>query len=175
MNLFLTGGIQVGKTTLIKRLIQELGVTVGGFCTARHFAGDRQDGFIIQDITEAGQPGAPFHYIARGSRETGWQPVPETFETVGVQILAQCLETKKDLIIMDELGHLESGAPLFQEMVHRCLSFPVPVLGVLKERSTPFLDSIRQRPDVRLVPVTAANREEQYGVVRRLLLAHLKR
>lgn len=87
MNLFVTGDIQVGKTTLIKLLLRKLDVEAGVFFTSRHYTAGQQDGFVLQDIREAGKPGAPVHFIARGSREAGWQPLPETLKTLGLQIV----------------------------------------------------------------------------------------
>lgn len=175
MNLLLTGEIQVGKTTLIKRLTRDLDISVVGFCTSRHFSGGKQDGFIIEEVGGSLTFGQRPCYIAKGSPETGWHPCPETFETIGVQILQNCLKSNSDLILMDELGHLESQAPLFQELVHRCLSSPIPVLGVIKPRKTPFLDSIRQRADVQVVTITPVNRDEQYLVLKKQFRHFFKR
>ena len=63
------------------------------------------------------------------------------------------------LVIMDELGFLENEAFAFQGEVFKCLECGIPVLGVLKAVSTPFLDTIRVRPDVRILEVTPENRE----------------
>lgn len=165
MNLLLTGKIQVGKTTLIKRLIKDLDISVAGFYTSRHFVRDKQDGFIIKDLSGSLTSDETTFYIAKGSPGTGWQPCPETFETIGVQILQNCLKSNSDLILMDELGHFESQAPLFQKLVHQCLSSPIPVLGVIKPRRTPFLDSIRQRTDVQVVTITPENRDDHYLIL----------
>lgn len=175
MNLLLTGEIQVGKTTLINRLIGDLDIAAVGFRTSRHFVEGKQDGFIIEDLSGSLTSSQTPSYIAKGSPGTGWEPCPETFETIGVQILQNCLESNSDLILMDELGHLESHAPLFQGLVHRCLSSPIPVLGVIKPRRTPFLDSIRQRTDVQLVTITPMNRDDQYLILRQLLRPIFKR
>ncbi len=55
--------------------------------------------------------------------------VTETFEDLGVRILQDCLKSKPDLIIMDELGILEAEAKTFQDYVRKCLASDIPVLG----------------------------------------------
>jgi len=52
---------------------------------------------------------------------------------------------------MDELGRFELGSPAFLDVVREALASPIPVVGVLKAESNPFLDSIRARPDTAVI------------------------
>lgn len=61
---------------------------------------------------------------------------------------------------MDELGPHEAEAVRFRQMVFKVLDGPVPVLGVLQEARSPFLQEIAQRPDVTVLRITEENRNE---------------
>jgi nucleoside-triphosphatase THEP1 len=63
------------------------------------------------------------------------------------------------IIVMDELGFMELPARAFTEAVMRALDGEVPVLGVLRKDSNPFLDAVGTHPKVRVVEVTEANRD----------------
>ncbi len=61
---------------------------------------------------------------------------------------------------MDELGPHEAEAVRFRQMILKVLDGPVPVLGVLQEAPSPFLQEIAQRPDVTVLRITEENRNE---------------
>ena len=61
---------------------------------------------------------------------------------------------------MDELGPHEAKAVRFRQMILKVLDGPVPVLGVLQEAPSPFLQEIAQRPDVTVLRITEENRNE---------------
>jgi nucleoside-triphosphatase len=169
INIFLTGKIQVGKSTLIQRLVTNLNVRTGGFKTARHFTGSRHDGFVMEaagheNVTADFRP-----YIAEMQKNGHWKAITETFEIFGVRLLKKSLGAKNDLILMDELGYFESAAFDFQQSVFQCLSSSIPVLGVIKMRSTGFLDRVRARKDLNIFLITEENREGQYWKLEKIL------
>ncbi len=64
------------------------------------------------------------------------------------------------ILILDECGYLESNATLFHQAVYQALEAPIPILGVVRQMSTPsWLDTIRKHPNVQLVTVTESNRD----------------
>lgn len=182
MNLLLTGEIQVGKTTIINRLLEELQLTPSGFKTLRQIIEGKHVGFIMEDLTGIVPVDCNPLYIAKPGGEPRelqrpqgrWEPVTGTFEYWGVKILQESLASPKDLILMDELGHFESTAFTFQRKVLECLSSPIPVLGVVKQRSTDFLDHVRSRADVNIVTITIDNRNEQYDNIKKILRRYLR-
>jgi nucleoside-triphosphatase len=44
-----------------------------------------------------------------------------------------------------------------------------PVLGTIHRRSTPFIDAIKSRPDVTVIEVTYANRDDLPGQIVNML------
>lgn len=155
MHIFLTGSRGVGKSTVLDRTVELLGIRPGGFRTG--FAPDRTrlclwPAWERPDWSEA-------HTVARlvDGRLTG---DPAAFDRLGPAILWESLPWTR-LLVLDELGWLEAGAPAFQGTVRACLAGPVPVLGVVKpphERRGTWLEGLVDTPGGTLVEVDPANR-----------------
>jgi nucleoside-triphosphatase len=172
-NIFLTGDIRIGKSALIDRAVDGLRLKAGGFKTLRHYSGGEHDGFVMEDLNEEKVSPVNRLFVAKKGEKGRWKDIPETFEGFGVDILRKSLSSNIDLIIMDELGYFESNALNFQKQVFKCLSASLPVLGVVKKRSTAFLDRIRAMENVIVLPVTMENRDnvgvELCGIMMELL------
>jgi nucleoside-triphosphatase THEP1 len=63
------------------------------------------------------------------------------------------------LIIMDEVGFMESGAYAFRKAVMDTLGGDVPVLGVMRWERNPFLDEIGALEKVKIIEVNEFNRD----------------
>jgi nucleoside-triphosphatase len=161
VNLFLTGGIQVGKSTIINRYVSAHGYRVGGFKTLAQPRGT--DGSSAVHILRA-DGSEPFSadnvaFLRHGPHaRKGLTVYPERYDGHGVALLRAAEDC--DLLLMDELGPKEEDALAFQQAVLDCLEGPIPVLGVVMKRPSPFLDRVRTHPRVKLVEVTVDNREE---------------
>ena len=165
-NLLLTGRPGVGKTTLIKKAIEGLAVKVGGFWTEEIRIQGRRLGFRIvsaaaEDVLAHVDSPSPFRVGRYGVN------VP-AFERVGVAAIEQAIR-HADLIVMDELGRMELYSERFRETALRALDCPKPVLGVIQDRQTAFLDGIRARKDVTILRVTPDNRSSVLDRLRFLL------
>jgi nucleoside-triphosphatase THEP1 len=91
---------------------------------------------------------------------------PEAFDTTGVELLAS--SGRKGITLMDELGFLEKDAHAFQAAVFARLEQDVPVLGVLRDTHTAFLDAVRAHPRVKLMRVSLENRDDVPDMMLRL-------
>lgn len=156
MNIFLTGAVQGGKSTVIDRFLALSGLRPTGFRTT--FGDTRELEHRSLYICPAGA--APVWDEAHTAVTfQGRQPriIPGVFDSVGVE----CLKMPGDIAIMDELGRFERDELAFQQTVLDVLDSPVPVLGVLRTgKEIPWLDRIKSRSDVTLVAVTQENRDE---------------
>ena len=168
MNVFLTGKKQVGKSTLLRRVLETLpGVETSGFKTVT--AADLPDALgSVYIIPAAGDRGENGDYNRVGVRRGGGRvnlAYPEVFDGRGVGILENAEKCR--LVIMDEIGKMEADAPLFVARVKELLSGETPVFGVLRqEGETPLQEYIRKSPDTLLFEVTEDNREELVSKVR---------
>ena len=151
-HIFLTGERQIGKSTAVSKALQMLNVTPGGFRTAG--ANVKEDGssdvmlYPAEMRPEDGQKAA---HRMPDKREA----YPEIFDTYG----ASLLKRPAKLILMDELGFLESDAKTFQQTVCETLDGATPVLGVIRNKKTAFLDAVRTRDDIILLTLTKENRD----------------
>lgn len=162
MHLFLTGKVQIGKTTVVDKTIARLGVTPGGFRT--YFGEDRRAPHHFLYMSSAARPRsfAPDHAVAEfrlgaDGAPTACQLLPR-FEELGLQYLAQA--SAYPLIILDECGRLEQRFPRFCAQVLELLEGETPVLGVVRQDVMGWLEEIRHHPKVQLVTVTEQNRNE---------------
>jgi len=161
-NVFLSGVPGVGKTTLIRRALEQLvlpdqGVRVaGGFYTEEIRERGRRVGFRIRTLD--GKEATLAHVRCQSRFRVGRYGVDVgAFDRVGVQGLRDAMR-RPGIIVMDEVGRMELYSKQFQSTVREVLDSPAPVLGVLQRRRSPFLDEIRRRKDVHLIEVTHGNR-----------------
>ena len=180
MHIFLTGDFQVGKSTLINKVLEDLSVCrLGGFRTIS--VADIPDAFgsvyIVRGdkslSTGAYGTGGRGAFYGDENRvgirgNNGPSGFPEVFDRFGVMTLADAENC--DLILMDEIGKMERNALVFTKRILELLDGNVPILGVLrKEGNTPLQEQIRNHPNVCLIEVTADNRDQLEPELIRLL------
>lgn len=162
-NLLLTGVPRVGKTTVIKRVIEGSGLPFCGFYTEEIREGEQRVGFKI--ITTSGQEGTLAHVRIRSKYVVGRYGVNiEDVKNVAMPVLQRALEEGK-IIVIDEIASMELYCPGFAELVIQCLDSLQPLLGALQMKPLPFLKRIREREDVEILNVTPFNRNDLPSVV----------
>jgi len=154
MNILITGPVQVGKTTLLNTVLKTIDTKVHGFYTKPYFEDGLVIGYKMFDYTKSIDP----FIIGIKDTPTSCQPITENFETYGVSILSKALESNT-VIILDELGILESKAVKFRKKILECLDSENLVIGVIKKKHNTFLNQIRDRKDVIIVDVSLINRD----------------
>ena len=148
MHILLTGRVQVGKSTALNRYIKSRGISADGYRTYWH---DPDTLFIAP--YGASDPGRTAAVTVNFKRV----PITETFDGYGASLVRSC--GKKQLIVFDELGRLETHSQLFTSAVLRKFDGSVPILGVIKPEHNAFLDAIRAKPNVITIEVTEENRD----------------
>lgn len=161
MHILLTGEIQVGKTTVIKRFLDETGLTADGFRTYWKPSEDGGTDLFIRPYGDPKADGLVFRCAHRLDCRR-WV-YADAFDMAADAFMHDC--GKKDIVIMDELGFMETEAHAFRRAIMERLNKDKPVLGVIKPRSTPFLDGIRALPNVETVLVTTENRDCIYSTL----------
>jgi nucleoside-triphosphatase len=154
-HVFLTGEIQIGKSTAIRRFLRASGVDADGFVSRIVFSEGRRELHIARFDTSGGVTDSRLAAIVGTPRAAARG---EAFDSHGAGIVESC--GARRLIIFDELGVLEENATRFKTAVIGKLGGRVPALGVVKKAESAFLDAIRGRPDVDVITVTAENRDE---------------
>ena len=164
-HIILCGRRQVGKTTMINRLMRELRVPVYGYQTSttvrdpdgtRHiymYPAGKVDGYMSEE-NHVGDCNMKVRSVNR-----------RVFEDLGVRLLKGA---KPDgVIVMDEIGFMEIGADDFCGEVLRALDGDIPVLAAVKdtEFGSEFLDKIRKHQNAGVYMLTEKNRDEVFAAV----------
>lgn len=157
-HLFLTGAKQVGKSTLLRRLIEEKSLDCAGFETRAFFIDGERRGFTLHGRVSM-PPYENDCIVCARIGEKMSVPVPQTFNTNGVAILQRSLAAPAPFLLMDELGKLERSADAFCAQVLATLDSDKRVLGVLQKCDSPLIDAIIAREDVSVLTVTQENRD----------------
>jgi len=151
MNILLTGPTQIGKSTILKKVIQMLDLEMTGFYTQPFLIKNKVIGYKMIDYQNA----LSSSIIGIKDTPTTCKPYTLMFETKAIEILSQPVS---DAYLLDELGFLERYAINYQNKTLEILDSNKLVLGVLKDKKTTFLDTIRNRNDVIIIRVTESNR-----------------
>lgn len=161
MHYFLTGERQVGKSTLIDKLISQTGASVGGFRTSfdeNRFTSKYRN-LYMYDAAES---------LIKDEDHVICQIFPdkilshiERFDTLGSSYINRALINNCDLLIMDECGRLENKAEIFKASVLQALDKAPLVLGVIQIELPKWTEAIFNRPDVELVHINIENRDSE--------------
>ena len=177
MHIFLTGDVQVGKSTIIKKTLAALKLRdIGGFRSVS--VPDLPDGamsvYLIPARDEHPMMGDWNRVGIRKGCGRGIEKIPEAFERAGVQALVDA--ENMPLILMDEVGRMESAAARFSARILELLNGDTPILGVVQKiADSKLTNAIRQHPNVRVLTVTKENREKLAEEVLRLVSKELDR
>lgn len=154
-HLFLTGPKGVGKSTLIRGLLAEESGPLGGFFTVKHEGGV----YLLPAAQERAFTSENFLF------RCGHGGDPARFDDLGCAALADTAGCR--LLVMDELGPHEAEAKQFQAAVFRTLDGALPVLGVLQQTESEFLERIARHSRVTVLTVSEENRNTLAAELRR--------
>ncbi|HYY06898.1 MAG TPA: nucleoside-triphosphatase [Candidatus Limnocylindria bacterium] len=158
-NLLITGPPGIGKTTVLERVLACLPPAAAtGFLTREVRARGVRQGFAIETLDGHTAPLASVHFDA-GPRVGRYRVRVAALDAVAVPALAPRPGVR--LIVVDEIGKMESLSSRFADAVRAALDSPVPVLGTIARSGGALIAEVRRRPDVTLVEVTHENR---YGL-----------
>ena len=157
----LTGRPGCGKTTLIKRVVNELARPAGGFYTEEIRERGARVGFkiVTTDGKEAVFANVNFPATAEPQRLGKYGLDLSGLETIGVAALRRAVAARH-LVVIDEIGPMEIRSRTFCDAVNEALDINVPVLGTISVRPNPFTNAIKNRRDVTIIEVGRSNRDQ---------------
>jgi nucleoside-triphosphatase len=156
--LFLTGTPGIGKTTLIRALVERLeGIACAGFYTKETKQNGHRTGFRIVALD-----GRETTLASLGSRKptVGKYSIHvEEFEKLVLRYLDP-VTTPADLYVVDEIGKMELLSHSFRTRIIELLAQPTSVLATISKKGNGFIDQLKRRRDVEIIEVTRKNRDE---------------
>ena len=163
-HIMIVGRNGVGKSTLIRALLDAIPLPVSGVITKKeaeaenglcpvfiHLYGEERRYSAENCIGECSDCGSIAH--------------PEAFDR-----FAERMRFGNDVVIVfDELGFMESGSPRFTEAVLHTLDTAPFCICAVRDKQTAFLNAVRSHPRASVFTITEENRD----ALREQLLAML--
>ena len=153
-HILIVGRNGVGKSTLIRALLEMIPTQVHGVITKKE--APQPDGFCPVYIHSYG---APRQYGVENRvglcRQGNSIAFPEAFDRFAVSEAFP----KSGVVVFDALGFLESGAPRFTEAVLKTLDEAPLVIAAVRDKETPFLDAVRSHPRADVYRIDPENRD----------------
>ncbi|MDZ7337534.1 MAG: nucleoside-triphosphatase [candidate division KSB1 bacterium] len=163
--LLLTGEKGVGKSTLLREVINKLRCEVAGFVTEPVLDHDHRVGYRMIDLC-TGKEATIAQRVPHSTAARGGPFVVnhQAFEVFGAALVREA-SRRADLIVMDEIGCMEQGAPLFQEAVRACLASGKPVICVVQAAKCAFVEELLATYRTEVVRVSAVQMEKTRGLI----------
>lgn len=160
MNLILTGERQIGKSTALHRFLSGYTGSIAGFRTVFSDRSDPENRSLLLCPYPDGT--AEPAVIWRNGR-------PETDLSVFDRMVPPLLAHSADLLVLDELGKFERDAAEMRRAVEAAFDSPRDVLAVVRLDAPDWMGALKLRGDVRVLTVTAENRDTIPAQLEKLL------
>ncbi len=155
-NILLTGLPGIGKTTIIKKIVERHKDRCAGFYTEEIREHNIRIGFRL--LTLSGQDCMMAHKNIKSHYKVGRYGVNlECIENIGVHAIKKGIVENK-IIIIDEIGKMELYSKEFRDVVIEAFNSKCNVLATIVYSSNPFCDRLKEREDVKILEVTLSNR-----------------
>jgi nucleoside-triphosphatase len=174
-HILLTGAPGCGKTTLVRRIIEQLrDLRLAGFFTQEVRGVDgRRDGFEAIGLNGCSTMLASVR--SESKMRVGKYGV-ELFDfeqLVDAELNRDPHEV--DVFVVDEIGKMECFSPLFVDLVESRLDGDTPVLATVAMKGRGFIAAVKQRQDIELMTVNSVNRDGLVAIVAERLRARAAR
>ena len=148
----------MGKTTLVKKILENLSCNIGGFYTHEMLENGRRTGFYITDfdgnqmVMASERSNSPYRVNKYGVNIGA-------FEKIGIPAMEGALQSA-DLIVIDEIGRMEMFSSKFCGKLREVFDSNKPLLATIKKVDCELTKELKQRKDVIIFEVTANNRDK---------------
>lgn len=161
-NLFISGDIGVGKSHLLRNVLEELNVSLGGFITGKDY--DQQGHSVYIKSLNDFVSFQNVAYVVGGTDIYSATVYSENFDDFGAKTIEYSI-ANRDITVMDEIGVMERDSPIFLKSIINALDSDKPVVGVIKNRKDDYLESIKSRDDTKVLFLTGSNGTQTYEAI----------
>jgi nucleoside-triphosphatase len=168
-NLLITGVPGIGKSTLVKKLAEELKpFKPVGFYTDEIRVDGARKGFQLVSLD--GRKRNLAHVDMRSRVTVGKYRV----NVYGLEKFLNALDLENSgdgLVIIDEIGKMECLSRRFRALIGELLEQDRIVIATVAQSGSEMIENVKQRDDVTLLNLTKHNREDMPGKVLRKVRA----
>lgn len=155
--LLLTGAPGVGKTTVMRRVVEALGAhRSAGFLTDEIRAGGERRGFRL--VTLDGREWVMAHVELPKRTRVGRYGV-DIVALDAAAAVALALRPRVEIYLVDEIGKMECLSPRFVSAMQDLLGSHRIIIATIARQGGGFIRAVKARPDCVLWEVTRDNRD----------------
>jgi nucleoside-triphosphatase THEP1 len=156
--ILLTGKPRIGKTTIIKKIINEIGLDIfGGFYTEE--VRDSKDRVGFKCVSISGEHVEIANVNSTSKTRIGRYGINVAkFEGFAIRILKEAIISKK-IIVIDEIGFMQMLSKSFNNLVSEVISDKRIVLGTIPLEGDQVINNIRNLSEVKIVEISESNRD----------------
>ena len=156
-HLLIVGRPGVGKTSMMKRLIQAVRrFPIDGFITEELREGGQRVGFWLSPL-DGRQVLLAHRRMEHGHRVGPYRVNVDVLEQTVVPVVERGIQ-HAFLMFLDELGAMELCSRRVTEIVQYAFDRGPSIVATAGIHSIPFLTQLKRRKDVELVPLSTSNR-----------------
>ena len=157
-HLLIVGRPGIGKTTLLKRLVASLRIhPIDGFLTEEFREHEQRMGFWLSPL-DGRQVLLAHRRMEHGVRVGPYKVNVSVLDDVAVTVIRRAIE-HAFLLFLDELGRMELCSPAFQQAVQHAFDHGPSIVATAGVAPLPFLNALKRRKDVELIPLSPSNRD----------------
>jgi nucleoside-triphosphatase len=171
MHILIVGSNGVGKSTFIRRLLEDVPLPVHGFMTQKEAPAHAGGAEPVYIHGVSGRRSYTHDNLVGTCTDQHSTRFPEAFDRA-VDYLRGI--PAGSIVIMDELGVMESDARAFCAAVVECLDGDSLVIASVRDKESPFLDTVRTHPKARCFFITPENSDALFLEVKTFLDEQLK-
>jgi nucleoside-triphosphatase THEP1 len=141
---------------MIERVVGRIERPMTGFFTREIREKGRRTGFSITTLD--GHQGMLAHETIRSKFRVGKYGV-NLPDVDHIAVPAMLPTKREELVVVDEVGKMECFSSLFRETLIKVLDSDYQVLGSIAQKGDRFIQRVKARDDVFLVPLSKENRD----------------